>query len=342
VLDLDDDDDDDDDDDNDDAERRRASASASVAIDANGRVAGADALDFSFRSFPRFLLLRDDDDAGDPRDGFRAKALLRDATRAFVGESFWLAADAAPRCALESLARAVFDRHVPADVLRAFQQTNADEARFGDGRFGGGCGAEWWTQVRRVDDECREAVAFHWDKDEDLVDDFGVVVHPLISTVTYLTSSGAPTVVLGASRVASVVSMSRFLLSTWMDNQPPPPHDVPRHRIFLSEPSTHDDAWPRVPPFSCLVPPEKTAPTSYAETDGFRGSIAGAFYLTLSGPHTTPFALCSPFLKDFSTRCFSPPTPLLFRSPPSTPFDSASDAFELRPDVHSLVRTLDP
>jgi hypothetical protein len=38
--------------------------------------------------------------------------------------------------------------------------------------------------------------ATRWDKDEDLVDDYGVNVHPAISTVTYLTDCGAPTLVL--------------------------------------------------------------------------------------------------------------------------------------------------
>ena len=42
-----------------------------------------------------------------------------------------------------------------------------------------------------------------------------------------------------------------------------------------------------------------------------------------------------PILKDFARR-FSPPTPR-FQSPPSTPFNSASDAFELHPDVRRFV-----
>ena len=52
-----------------------------------------------------------------------------------------------------------------------------------------------------------------------------------------------------------------------------------------------------------------------------------------TGPHTTPHALCSPILKDFSRR-FSPPTPRCFQSRrTSTPFNSASDAFQLHPDI---------
>jgi len=56
-----------------------------------------------------------------------------------------------------------------------------------------------------------------------------------------------------------------------------------------------------------------------------------------TGPHTTPSAWRTPFLKDFSRR-ISPPTPR-FQRPPATPFNSASDAFELHPDVASYDGT---
>ena len=52
-----------------------------------------------------------------------------------------------------------------------------------------------------------------------------------------------------------------------------------------------------------------------------------------TGSHTTAFAWCTPILKDFSRR-ISPPTTRV-QSPPSTPFNSASDAIELHPDVAS-------
>lgn len=42
------------------------------------------------------------------------------------------------------------------------------------------------------------SINWHWDKDEQLRDACGVVVHPYVSTVTYLSSGGAPTVLLGA------------------------------------------------------------------------------------------------------------------------------------------------
>jgi hypothetical protein len=53
-----------------------------------------------------------------------------------------------------------------------------------------------------------------------------------------------------------------------------------------------------------------------------RSARAGGCVL-YTGPHTTPHALCSPILKDFSRR-ISPPTPSC-QSPPSTPFNSTPE-----------------
>ena len=41
-----------------------------------------------------------------------------------------------------------------------------------------------------------ETIGLHWDKDEDLVDNQGLNVHPHISTVTYLSDWGSPTLIL--------------------------------------------------------------------------------------------------------------------------------------------------
>jgi hypothetical protein len=46
------------------------------------------------------------------------------------------------------------------------------------------------------------SINWHFDKDEDLLDEYGVYIHPFISTVTYLSDVGSPTVVIGA-RVTS-------------------------------------------------------------------------------------------------------------------------------------------
>jgi hypothetical protein len=164
----------------------------------------------------------------DPPIGERRGAPCREA--AFVGESFWLGmgTDPAsqPRCALESLARAIFRQHTKALAVVGGEGAEIKAAGAGakagpgpgprtgelSGAGPGGkeevdsdsdlnfdpsrSGAEWWVQVRHAGDGQDEAVSFHWDKDEDLVDDYGVNVHPAISTVTYLTDTGAPTLVL--------------------------------------------------------------------------------------------------------------------------------------------------
>ena len=74
-------------------------------------------------------------------------------------------------------------------------------------------GAEWWVQIRpsppkigryamlddNPDEISKTGISFHWDKDEDLplLTGASIFVFPHISTVTYLTDYGAPTMVLG-------------------------------------------------------------------------------------------------------------------------------------------------
>lgn len=60
-------------------------------------------------------------------------------------------------------------------------------------------GAEWWVQVREEGHHSHLGMPFHWDKDEKLMEEEGVIVCPAISTVTYLTDFGAPTAVLEVS-----------------------------------------------------------------------------------------------------------------------------------------------
>lgn len=109
-----------------------------------------------------------------------------------------------PRCFLERMALEVFRHHVPPPAASngGFRYDPATS------------GAEWWVQLRpsppgtgrysmlagegdgRDDDMTKSGISFHWDKDEDLRLATAMHVHPHISTVTYLTGLGAPTVVL--------------------------------------------------------------------------------------------------------------------------------------------------
>ena len=52
-------------------------------------------------------------------------------------------------------------------------------------------GAEWWVQIRSG----TETIGFHYDKDEAMASIKSKMKHPLISTVTYLTDVGGPTLI---------------------------------------------------------------------------------------------------------------------------------------------------
>lgn len=127
---------------------------------------------------------------------------------ALLPRTFWVNCLDEPRCALEQCALEVFKHHV------------GDEMNF-DPKTSG---VEWWVQIRpsppagrynllvhnknSKDESCdatgddlqQEAsgICFHWDKDEDLRLMMGgnMYIHPHISTVTYLTNIGAPTLAL--------------------------------------------------------------------------------------------------------------------------------------------------
>ena len=53
------------------------------------------------------------------------------------------------------------------------------------------------SQVRHSGAETG-GIGFHWDQDEDLMDSEGLSLCPQISTITYLTDVGAPTLILDA------------------------------------------------------------------------------------------------------------------------------------------------
>lgn len=114
--------------------------------------------------------------------------------------TFWMPVDGslAPRCALEQYALDVFHHHVPQGY--SYNPKTS--------------GAEWWVQLRpspektgrysmfmpnqHEEDMSTNGISFHWDKDEDLrlLAGGSLYVHPHVSTVTYLTSLGAPTLIL--------------------------------------------------------------------------------------------------------------------------------------------------
>jgi hypothetical protein len=109
-----------------------------------------------------------------------------------------------PRFSLEQLAVDVFNFHTATAARGSFDPAKS--------------GAEWWVQIRPSPgtgrysmhasnddaqnnaDDCvkKGGISFHWDKDEDLrlLTGGNTYVHPHLSTVTYLTGIGAPTLAI--------------------------------------------------------------------------------------------------------------------------------------------------
>ncbi|CAM9141125.1 unnamed protein product [Scytosiphon promiscuus] len=157
-----------------------------------------------------------------------SSALFRDAQvidSAHEAKTFWLPANACPTTNLEAVAKAIFDFHStsPKHLVPRKGSTNtgdrfvsrgaasegipsrnddSNETRSASAHIKDGCdgcdesGAEWWVQIREEGHHADLGMPFHWDKDENMLETHGVVVCPQVSTVTYLTAYGAPTVVL--------------------------------------------------------------------------------------------------------------------------------------------------
>jgi len=94
-----------------------------------------------------------------------------------AGSTFWVPAGGKPATRLERMALRIFEFHS--------RDASFDPAR---------SGAEWWCQHIDGDDE----IGLHWDRDYDMQADQGLLLHPHVASVTYLSesTSGNPTVVL--------------------------------------------------------------------------------------------------------------------------------------------------
>jgi hypothetical protein len=133
------------------------------------------------------------------------RRLAEEAFVAFEGRSFWVPAEQREPPSetptgwepLEAFAASVFAFHT-ADVSDPIDRSCS--------------GAELWFQVRTgadagaadvtADEEGDGAsINWHFDKDEELLDQCDIYMHPFISTVTYLSDVGAPTVVFGDGRI---------------------------------------------------------------------------------------------------------------------------------------------
>ena len=141
-----------------------------------------------------------------------------------VDPSFWMPAEAEPCSMHEVLAQAIFRAHTagvefdpassgaewwfvvreprdPATADAAATGSSSSSSSDDDGGGGGGAVAAAAMDDGIVDHDGGDAgIAFHFDKDVMLAGLGLPFVHPQLSTVTYLTSAGAPTVVFPLQR----------------------------------------------------------------------------------------------------------------------------------------------
>ena len=174
----------------------------------DGRV-HAPAVDYleldTFRTFPDLVQGLDQDAKlharilADCRRVFTARSVKKNAgggakQQYSSGETFWIAAQDEPRCALEHLAQQIFHLHVTDAARRWEDECEGDPDApppFDPARSG----AEWWTQVI---DPTHDAIGLHWDKDYALEHN-DLNVHPHVGTVTYFANEGAPTLFVRAT-----------------------------------------------------------------------------------------------------------------------------------------------
>ena len=140
-------------------------------LDSDGRTATCAGICYEARAWG---------DAFELGGGVREK-LIDDCKVVFpLDGSHWLGCKAEPRCSLERMAHEVFKFHTQGIAEGDF---NPDKS-----------GAEWWVQVRTSGNE-EEGIEFHWDMDEFLIESTGFNVHPHLSSVTYLSGCGGPTLI---------------------------------------------------------------------------------------------------------------------------------------------------
>ena len=156
-----------------------------VTLDGQRRVYGsAGACLTDARVYERFVRISSD---------FRDECTL--AAWPLARSSFWLPAGATPKGPLEELAASIFAFHT------------ADYERLSGAARPESSGCEFWCNVTRSE-LLRSAkpagdIQLHLDKDERAFAEFdGLVVHPMLSTITYISDKGAPTVVFPGTMLA--------------------------------------------------------------------------------------------------------------------------------------------
>lgn len=174
----------------------------------------------------------------DCRAVFSARTKESDAAAYSAGCTYFCPAVMKPRCALEALALEVFHAHVK-DLPKGSYMP-------------GQSGAEWWTLVLdpdpprpenddEEDDDDHDEVGMHFDADYGLEDQApGLLLHPRVATITYLTSHGAPTLILDKKSPPpnEVESMSGDISRGWLSGPQRGKHVAFDGRLLHGAPAT--------------------------------------------------------------------------------------------------------
>ena len=206
-----------------------------VVLDAHGRIANSvGACEVAPAIWDNLISFRKID-----LEGWRTEC--QRAAWPLAAQSFWLPMDATPHGPLETLAMSILKFHTEGAVsTMAIDPASS--------------GAEWWANVTRSEMlHSHGDIHMHFDKDERAFANYGLVVHPLLSTVTYLSDAGAATVlaqnvVLDAAASGQYVHEAGAAPSTLLV-----PPRVGRHLSF-------DGRWLHGAPASLLAQPAGAVP----------------------------------------------------------------------------------
>lgn len=147
---------------------------SSLILDENNRIAYKGEVNFEPSSY--FLNVDDEsleDLRKDCKSVFNNRSSKKNSSYS-SGQTYFVSADAKPRCALEALALSIFETHTKKAIFES-----------------GKSGVEWWT----LSIDCEDDIGLHFDRDYGIEEEYGMHIYPHIATVTYLSEYGAPTLV---------------------------------------------------------------------------------------------------------------------------------------------------